>query len=105
PARSSAPRIAIAPSSVASCPARAPPSLPNGVRTAETITERDIGKTLASEVESRLEALREGRDEADGGLHVVQRNHLAGRVDVARGQRDQAGGHPGTTCVCGGDCG
>ena len=40
--RSSAARIAIAPSSVASLSARPPPSLPNGVRTAETITERDM---------------------------------------------------------------
>src|SRR5437667_1342280 len=38
--RSSAPRIAIEPSSVALLSASAPPSLPNGVRTAETITER-----------------------------------------------------------------
>ncbi len=42
PARSSAARIAIAPSSVASYPASEPPSRPKGVRTAETITERDI---------------------------------------------------------------
>ena len=40
PERSSAARIAIEPSCVACCPARPPPSLPNGVRTAETITER-----------------------------------------------------------------
>src|SRR5207249_11476920 len=39
-ARSRAARIAIAPSSVASLSASAPPSLPKGVRTAETITER-----------------------------------------------------------------
>ena len=40
PARSSAARIAIAPSSVAACSARPPPSFPNGVRTALTITLR-----------------------------------------------------------------
>src|SRR5438477_3612296 len=40
PARSSAARIAIAPSSVACLSASEPPSFANGVRTAETITER-----------------------------------------------------------------
>src|SRR5919198_441135 len=40
PARSSAARMTIEPSSVASLSASPPPSLPNGVRTAETITER-----------------------------------------------------------------
>ena len=38
--RSSAARIAIAPSSVACLSASPPPSFPKGVRTAETITER-----------------------------------------------------------------
>ncbi len=38
--RSSAASIAIAPSCGASKSLRPPPSLPNGVRTAETITER-----------------------------------------------------------------
>src|SRR6476619_6886523 len=99
PARSSAPRIAIAPSSVASYPARAPPSLPKGVRTAETITERDIGKTLASEVEAGLEPLREGRDEPHRRLDVVQRDDLARRVDVARRERDQPGRDPGAARV------
>src|SRR5687768_7824177 len=42
PIRSSAAPIAIEPSSVAGYPARPPPSLPNGVRTAATMTERDI---------------------------------------------------------------
>ena len=46
PARSSPARITIEPSSVAWCPARPPPSLPNGVRTAETITERVIGLSV-----------------------------------------------------------
>ena len=46
--RSSAARIAIAPSSVASYPASLPPSLPNGVRTAETITERAMFLNLAT---------------------------------------------------------
>ena len=40
PARSSAARIAIEPSSVAGRAARPPPSFPNGVRTALTITLR-----------------------------------------------------------------
>jgi hypothetical protein len=40
PIRSSAARIAIEPSSVAGLSASAPPSFPNGVRTAETITAR-----------------------------------------------------------------
>src|SRR5918994_7288667 len=39
PARSSAARMAIDPSSVASLSASEPPSLPNGVRTADTITD------------------------------------------------------------------
>jgi hypothetical protein len=38
PARSSAARIAIAPSSGAPCCASPPPSFPNGVRTALTMT-------------------------------------------------------------------
>ena len=42
PARSSPARITIEPSSVAGWRARPPPSLPNGVRTADTITERVI---------------------------------------------------------------
>src|SRR3954471_13025579 len=93
PIRSSAPRMAIAPSAGASWDARPPPSLPKGVRTADTITDRDIGKTLASEVEPGLEALGKGRDEPDGGLDVVQRDDLAGRVDVPRRQRDQPRRH------------
>ena len=40
PARSSPARIAIAPSSVAGMAASPPPTLPKGVRTAETITAR-----------------------------------------------------------------
>ena len=43
PARSSAARIAIEPSSVACLSEREPPSFPNGVLTADTITERAIG--------------------------------------------------------------
>jgi hypothetical protein len=39
PARSIAARIATAPSSGAGWSLRAPPSFPNGVRTAETITD------------------------------------------------------------------
>src|SRR3954469_4785673 len=101
PIRSSAPRRAIAPSSGASWRARPPPSLPKGVRTAETITDRDIGKTLASEVEPGLEPLGEGRDELDGGLDVVQRDDLAGRVDVPRRQRDQPRRHAGAAGVGG----
>ena len=42
PIRPSAASIAIAPSSVACLPARPPPSLPKGVRTAATMTERDM---------------------------------------------------------------
>src|SRR5262245_50766321 len=40
----------MAPSSVAWCLARPPPSLPNGVRTAETITDLDTAPTLATEL-------------------------------------------------------
>ena len=43
PARSSAARIAIEPSSVAEWRASPPPSRANGVRTAETMTERVTG--------------------------------------------------------------
>src|SRR3954464_11735295 len=89
PIRSSAPRMAIAPSSGASWDARPPPSLRKGVRTAETITDRDIGKPLASELEAELEPAGEGSDELHGRLDVVQRDHLAGRVDVPRRERDQ----------------
>ena len=48
PARSSPARIAIAPSSVAGCPASPPPSRPNGVRTAETMTDRVTGASVAA---------------------------------------------------------
>src|SRR5215207_3106058 len=91
PARSSAPRIAIEPSSVAWWPASAPPSLPNGVRTAETITERDIERSLASEVEAGLEPLCEAHHEANRRLDVVQRDDFAGAVDVAGGERHEPG--------------
>src|SRR6266508_2812091 len=46
PIRLSASLIAIEPSSVAWYSARPPPSLPNGVRTAETITDRGIEKSV-----------------------------------------------------------
>lgn len=42
PARSRAARIAVAPSSVAGNPASPPPRRPNGVRTADTMTDRDM---------------------------------------------------------------
>ena len=45
PTRSSAARIAVAPSSVAGTCARPPPRRPKGVRTAETITDRPIEPT------------------------------------------------------------
>src|SRR5439155_19440971 len=47
PIRSNAALIACEPSSVASQSLSPPPSLPNGVRTAETITERAIEERLA----------------------------------------------------------
>src|SRR3954465_3982920 len=100
PARSSAARIAIAPSSGARWSTGAPPSRPKGVRTAETMTERDIALSLASEVETGLEPLRERRDEPRGGLDVGQRDDLGRGVDVARCQRDQAGRDPGAAHVC-----
>src|SRR5262245_7427124 len=40
--------MTMAPSSVASCLARPPPSLPNGVRSALTITDLDTAATLAT---------------------------------------------------------
>src|SRR5262245_12177255 len=91
PIRSSAARMTIAPSSVALWDASPPPSLPNGVRTAETITARAMRKTLASEVELGLEPPCERGHEPDRRLDVVQRDHLARCVEVANRQRDQAG--------------
>ena len=44
--RSSAPRIALAPRSVAAYADRPPPSRPNGVRTAETMTERVMAASV-----------------------------------------------------------
>ena len=58
PARSSAARIAIAPSSVAGSAASPPPSFPNGVRTALTITLRATRATLAQEARLGREAAR-----------------------------------------------
>src|SRR5215210_8891882 len=76
PARSSAARIAIAPSSVASCSARAPPSRPKGVRTAETITERDIGARVTSRLAAarwqRRQRLRQRRLVRPGNAAVAQ---------------------------------
>src|SRR4051812_19566811 len=48
PRRSSAAWITIEPRLVASCEARPPPSFPNGVRTAETITDLAITGNLAA---------------------------------------------------------
>ena len=55
PIRSIAARIAIAPSSVASLSASPPPSFPNGVRTAETMTER---VTRRQGIASRIGSVR-----------------------------------------------
>src|SRR5919201_500486 len=73
PARSSAARIAIPPSSVASRSARPPPSLPKGVRTAETITDFTTAASLASEVDAGLEPAGEGGDEGGGGGGGLER--------------------------------
>src|SRR5437667_11463477 len=78
PTRSSAARIAIEPSSVAEYEARPPPSLPNGVRTAATITLLVTKSTLAEERRLAGEAAGEGADERDDGLEVVERAELDG---------------------------
>ena len=49
--RSSAPRIALAPRSVAASAERPPPSRPNGVRTAETMTERAMAARVTPSVQ------------------------------------------------------
>src|SRR5262245_4399797 len=53
PARSSPARIAIAPSSVAGCLPSPPPRRPNGVRTAETMTDRVTGASVAPAMRAR----------------------------------------------------
>src|SRR3954452_19751269 len=50
PARSSAARMTIEPSSVACLSASEPPSFPNGVRTALTITDRAMSLTVPTAV-------------------------------------------------------
>src|SRR5215207_5371287 len=80
PARSRAARIAIAPSSVASCSASAPPSRPKGVRTAETITQRGI----AASVTSRLAAARWQRRQRLGQGRLVR----AGYATMAQPRED-----------------
>ena len=67
PARSSAALIAIAPSSGALYAPRPPPSLPNGVRAVETITDRAIGQSLTVEP-SPAEAARTC---PEGRLHLA----------------------------------
>src|SRR5436190_19513764 len=76
PIRSRAARIAIAPSSVASCCARPPPSFANGVRTAETITERGIGSSVPTGLRARFDhdvryAYAEGTDDSRPSHLVV----------------------------------
>src|SRR5437762_14149256 len=85
-ARSSAARIAIAPSSVARYDASPPPSLPNGVRTALTITDRMSAKVALLP----RQPSGEGHDQPDRPLDVVQRAQLTGRVHVAERDRDEA---------------
>src|SRR5438105_2700790 len=88
PARSSAARIAIAPSSVARQPASPPPSFPNGVRTAATITARSMSAKVAL---LAGQPSREAHDEPDARLDVVERAELARRVHVAERNRDEPG--------------
>src|SRR4051794_21134978 len=105
PVRSSAARIATAPSSVAGSLARPPPSRPKGVRTAETMTERltVFQRTVAprarraehaSAQERRVRAERPsvGGDEADRRLDIRELCHLARRVHVAERDREDAAG-------------
>ncbi len=76
PTRSSAARIAIAPSSVAGCLASVPPSFPKGVRTALTMTLRGMAQRTkvwsrvrrrAKATISRITASRSSRQTSSHG--------------------------------------
>ena len=86
--RSSAARIAIAPSSVAAWCFRPPPSLPNGVRTAETMTRAahagDRSVSQRANERTRLEPAREGDEQ------------------LARPPRRRRGRRPRPACACSG---
>src|SRR5262245_52682232 len=84
PTRSSAARTAIAPSPAAGHAASPPPSLPNGVRTAATITLRVTRSTLADEARVASEAPRERGRQRDHRFEVVERADLRRRVHVAK---------------------
>src|SRR5207253_7181282 len=93
PARSRPARIAIAPSSVAWWCFSPPPSRPNGVRTAETMTERaGIEATLPLEAHPGLEAVRERDDQPHASLDVVERDRLDRRMHVSQRNRDEPRG-------------
>src|SRR5690348_8755231 len=93
PARSSAARIAIPPSSVAERRASPPPRRPNGVRTAPTMTLRTMASRLAHEVRIRRQSTDEGNKEADHRLQVVEGSDLRWAVHVPDGNRDDPRGN------------
>src|SRR3954468_21857457 len=89
PARSSAAPTAIDPSSVAGRSASPPPRRPNGVRTALTMTLLVTTSKLAQEARLGREPPREGDDEADRRLDVVEDAELDRRVHVPHRHRDE----------------
>ena len=94
PARSSAARIAIEPSSVAGCAASPPPSLPNGVRTALTMTLAWPCVDASAGSSSRGVSRRaNATTSADHGLEVVERRRArpASACSAAAPRRARSG--------------
>src|SRR4029453_9470529 len=81
---SSAARIAIAPSSVAGTDARPPPTLPKGVRTADTITARAIVPQPSHRVQpslvNPLATVARTACQGLGGRNLMIKLALAGAV-------------------------
>src|SRR6266576_5244899 len=103
PARSSAARIAIAPSSVACLSASEPPSLPNGVRTALTMTERLTKSRYQPPfawVPARFSWVRGGRGQRSRGAYACgssatrSSRRLRAATGAARRRRRRAAGGP-----------
>src|SRR5207248_4182536 len=99
PIFSSAERITIEPSPVACCLARPPPSLPNGVRSAATMTERATPSMLPSEGQAGLQPPQEGDRQPNSRLDVVEVAQLDRRVHVAERDRDEPGRDAGSAQV------
>src|SRR5436309_12591256 len=89
PMRSSAALMTCAPRSVALYCARPPPSLPNGVRTALTMTLLLTATRLANEAGVATQPPRESGDQLHDRLDVRDFADLRGRVEIARRDRDQ----------------